>query len=137
MSGHLNDDQLLGQLYGIFEDPHVDVCPECSARLRILRERRVDLTAAAEVLQEALSAQRRQILARLDRPGRQWTWIPAAVAASIVAIGLAIYRPTSPTKAPAQADAGDDQLFSEVYSMSQSTEPRAAAPIHALFEDNE
>jgi hypothetical protein len=31
----------------------------------------------------------------------------------------------------------DEQLFSDLYSMEQSDEPRAAAPIHALFESSE
>jgi hypothetical protein len=30
----------------------------------------------------------------------------------------------------------DAQLFSEVYSMEQSTEPIAAKPIHAIFEQD-
>jgi hypothetical protein len=32
--------------------------------------------------------------------------------------------------------AADAQLFSDVYAMEQSSEPRAAAPIHALIEEN-
>jgi hypothetical protein len=30
----------------------------------------------------------------------------------------------------------DEQLFSDLYSMEQSVEPRAAAPIHGLFESS-
>ena len=49
--------------------------------------------------------------------------------------GMFVYRPAA---APPHAHrCADAQLFSDVYSMEQSTEPMAAAPIHELFEDNQ
>ena len=132
MSEHLHVDQLFEQLYGAEAHPHLDSCPECSARLAELRRQRSELTAPAPVPAEFLVKQRAAILNRMDRP-RISKWIPALAAACAIAIGLFVYRPTA---AP-HVEAGDEQLFAEVYSMSQSTEPRAAAPIHALFEDNQ
>jgi hypothetical protein len=66
-----------------------------------------------------------------------WKWVPAAAAAFVVAVALLIYHPSAPSPAPPKIEVSDAQLFSEVYSMEQSTEPRAAAPIHGLFEDNQ
>ena len=58
--------------------------------------------------------------------------------AFVFAVGVLVYRFPATAPVPAsKADTGDAQLFSEVYSMEQSTEPRGAAPIHALFEDNQ
>jgi hypothetical protein len=46
---------------------------------------------------------------------------------------LPVAAPHSVSHADPAADA---QLFSDVYAMEQSAEPRAAAPIHALIEEN-
>ena len=35
---------------------------------------------------------------------------------------------------PFKAEISDEQLFSDVYSIEESIEPRAAAPIQGLFE---
>jgi len=136
MSNHLNDDQLLERLYGAEAYPHVDSCEQCSGRYRELESRRAELAAPVPVSAEFLANQRRRIVTRLDeRPSMRLKWIPALAAASAVAIGLWIYRPVA---APvAHVDANDEQLFADVYSMAQSTEPRAASPIHSLFEDNQ
>lgn len=136
---HLSDDQLLHQLYGIVQHSHLESCEQCAARYRQLELRRAELAPPVEIQQETLAAQRRKIVARIEnRPQVIWKWIPAMAAACVVAIGLMMYRPAAPvTPAPSHSEAADDQLFSEVYSMEQSTEPRAAAPIHALFEDNQ
>ena len=62
-------------------------------------------------------------------------WVPALAAACLLAIGVLVYRPAP--RLACTPDPSDAQLFSDVYSMEQSTEPLAAAPIHALFEDNQ
>ncbi len=52
--------------------------------------------------------------------------------AAIILLAVLLYRPApAPQPAPVSSDA---ELFSEVYSMVQSSEPKAAEPIHALFE---
>lgn len=137
MNAHLSDDQLLERLYGAAAHPHVESCEECSARYGELERRRAELAEAAPVAADFLAAQRRRIYARLERQARwRLKWAPAAAAALALAIGFAVYRPEAP-KPAVHPDSGDAQLFSEMYSMEQSTEPRAAAPIHALFEDDQ
>ena len=135
MSGHLTDDQLVDQLYGLAgDDTHLESCDDCARRWRGIRERRAILAAAETVSPEFLAAQRRLIYSRLGEPRRHRTrWAPALAAAGLVVIGVLMYRPS----APARPDAGDAQLFSDAYSMGESTEPEAGAPIHALFEDNQ
>ncbi len=144
MSGHLRDgqhlggDQLLGLLYGGGEDAHLKSCRDCSARMLAMKERRAELAAPVEVSHEFLASQRRKIAARLDGRARlTWKWVPAAVAVCALAIAVVIGHPTQAPTSTAQVDGGDEQLFSEVYSMDQSTEARAAAPIHGLFEENQ
>jgi len=134
---HLSEDALLNQLYGLNDHrPHLERCDECSARWRDLLERRSRLTAEVEVPNEFLWAERRKIYARLgqERPSGA-RWAPAWAAAGLLAVAAFLYHPAAP--APERSDSTDAQLFSEAYSMEQSLEPRAAAPIHALFEDNQ
>jgi hypothetical protein len=137
MSAHLNDDQLIDLMYGISSDSHPASCSECSLRLNRLRERRAELAVTPPVSHNFLAAQRRQIYSRLGQPlPSRMRWAPATLAAACLLIaGMFVYRPMA--TAPAHTDIADAQLFSEVYSMEESTEPIAAAPIHSLFEDNQ
>jgi len=135
---HLSDDQLLDGLYGLADHAgHLESCPECAGRWSEMRERRASLAEPLEVPYDMLAAQRRKIYARLgEEPRTQMKWIPAVAAACLLAAGVFLYRP-APVAAPTHTIAADAQLFSEVYSMEQSTEPIAGAPIHGLFEDNQ
>ena len=135
MNHHLQDDELLDQIYGLADNhSHLESCNECARRWSALQERRTRLVSAEELPNDFLASQRRTIYARLgEQPGRQMRWVPAVAAACLFAIGVFIFRPAE-TQRP---DPSDAQLFSDVYSMEQLTEPRAAAPIHALFEDNQ
>ncbi len=137
MNGHLTNDDLVNRLYGLAgDDSHLDSCSECARRWSDLRTRRAQFllrAAAAEESGEFFAAQRRRIQASLERAARM-RWVPAAVAAAcVLAAGLFVYRPAA---AP-RTDTADAQLFSDVYSMEQSVEPLAAAPIHALFEERQ
>jgi len=136
MKAHLSDDQLIDRLYGLAgEQNHLADCPQCSARFDAMEIRRREMARLAPPSAEVLAAQRRVIHSRLgERPNRRMKWIPA-MAAGALAIAALVYRPAVPP-AP-HPDPADAQLFSEVYSMEQSTEPTAAAPIHGLFEDND
>jgi hypothetical protein len=158
MNPHLSDDELLDRVYGLGEScvPHLRQCEECSARLEAFLRRRTDIVAGAALeplgannfvpSNEFLMAQRRAVYARLDKaPAARMHWAPAALAVAFLLVmgvflvhPLAPYRPAGP---PAPASAGvelnEEQLFSDLYSMEQSVEPRAAAPIHALFEGPE
>ena len=146
MNPHATRDELVDRLYGIGRgeiEPHLRQCRECAARYRAL-ERTLDrianeATSGPEASSEFLAAQRRAVYARLEeRPGRQVPWAPALAAALLLAVGLFLYHPLSHgsrgAPPPAYAEISDEQLFSDVYSMEQSAEPLAAAPIHGLFE---
>jgi hypothetical protein len=135
---HLTDDELIDRVYGIENDgsSHLSECGECTARWHVFEQRHRDMIPATPVTAEFLAAQRRSIHSRLDRqPSTRLKWAPALVAACLLAVAVLVNRPAA-VPVP-HADAGDAQLFSEVYSMEQSTEPRAASPIHELFEDNQ
>ena len=138
MKPHLNDDQLIELLYSASNSSHVENCPECALRLSHFRARRLDLTATPSISNDFLAAQRRKIYSRLGEPApSRLRWAPAALAAACLLIaGMFVFHPIA--SAPAvHTDVADAQLFSDVYSMEESTEPIAAVPIHALFEDNQ
>lgn len=140
MKGHLTTDELIDRLYGLSvsegsDRAHLTACTECRARWKAVEALRREMTAGEPVSAEFLAAQRRNIYSRLERPApRRLGWLPALAAAGALAAVALVYRPPAPQVA--HPDPGDAQLFTEVYSMEQSTEAMAAAPIHELFEDN-
>jgi hypothetical protein len=145
-SNHLTEDQLLERLYGARSSSHE--CSECDEKLQSMQEKRAFAAARVEESADFFAAQRRQIYNRLGedrRPSR--IWAPATAAAlCLAAAGLIGYHATNTIPAqpvhtvshvsPAPDASSDAQLFSDVYSMEESAEPRAAAPIHKLFEEN-
>ena len=144
---HLSDDQLIDLLYGIGDaDGHLEICPACDARWEDMQRAlgRTRVESAAEISTRRLAIQRQQILERLESPGSpQQGWIPAAAAASLVAMALFFSwsssprpRVVAPPSAPVAAanTESDAELFTDVYSMERDVEPQAAAPIHALFQ---
>lgn len=145
LGSHLSDDQLISLLYGLGDaDGHLPRCSECGERWkamhRALGRTRAETAAAQEINHRKLIVQRQQILERLDRPSpgsHAWRWIPAPAALALLAAALFFSRPANvPQPAPAAANAeADTALFTDVYSMEQDVEPRAAAPIHALFQE--
>lgn len=140
MSRHLTTDELLDRLYGIGAretESHFENCAECGQRYAEFERRRAEAAAGLRISTDALGAQRRAVYARIEQtPGGYLRWAPAVVALLVLALGLLVYRPPSHTPAKvARPEANDEQLFSDVYSIEQSAEPRAAAPIHAMFED--
>lgn len=142
MKNHLTSDELIDRLYSVADGGHLDGCAECRERLGELRERRAMAVEAAPESYEFLAAQRRNIYARMgERPQTRMKWVPAlAAAACLVAVGVVAYHPAQMApQVVSQAgrpEIDDAQLFSEVYSMEQSTEPIAAKPIHAIFEQD-
>ena len=146
MNPHATRDELVDHLYGIGRgglEPHLRQCRECASRYRALERAWHRITSEAafgpEASSEFLAAQRRAVYARLEeRPGGQVPWAPALAAALLLAVGLFFYYPLGHASRgappPAYAEISDEQLFSDVYSMEQSAEPLAAAPIHGLFE---
>jgi len=151
LNPHLSDDELIQLLYGLGDaEDHLAGCAECGERWsemqRALGRTRVE--SATEIGARMLAVQRQQVLERLERPtfGRHgsgsqaWRWAPAAAVAALLAVSLYLslspFRSNVPPPSPAasvNAEA-DAALFTDVYSMEQDVEPRAAAPIHSLFQ---
>jgi hypothetical protein len=141
---HLSDDELIERLYGLGDaEGHLTVCSECSERLNAMDKARVATVNAPEISGRRLAAQRLQILERLEHPSSgllAWRWVPVAAAASLLAAGLFIKQSSSvPQSAPPAAalvsPEADAELFTDVYSMEREVEPKAAAPIRALFQE--
>lgn len=158
MSGreHLSEDILLDAVYGIADadaEAHVNACPACAGRLSEWRRKRA-AAETGEVSSEFLAAQRREIYRRLSdgpfqgpfqdrfqemlRSSRlRRLWAPALAAACAVALGLFVYHPGRQATPAVTAEVGDAQLFGDVFSMEQSLEPSAAAPVRALFQEQQ
>ena len=124
--------------------------PSAGDRLGAMSKARLATVDAPHISGRMLAVQRQQILERLEKPSsgllasrglHASRWIPAAAAAALLAVALFLSRPSSvPQPAPAPASAvvnaeTDSELFTDVYSMEQDVEPRAAAPIRALFQE--
>jgi hypothetical protein len=151
INSHLSDDELIGMLYGLGNmeeaESHLARCPECDERWdamhRALGTARSVPAKAMEISARKLAIQRQQILERLERPSsvfQAWRWVPAATAASLLAAAMFLHQrssvPASAPPTPGIVNAEyDAQLFTDVYSMEQDVEPRAAAPIRALFQE--
>ena len=152
LNEHLNDDELIQLLYGLGDaEDHLPGCAECGERWSEMQRAlgRTRAESAIEISGRRLAVQRQQILERLEQPtfGRDalgsyaWRWVPAAAAASLVAAALFLSRSPFPSKVPQPSPAAsvnaeaDAALFTDVYSMEQDVEPRAAAPIRALFQE--
>lgn len=146
-TAHLSDDELIRLLYGIGDaDGHLEVCADCDARWADMQRAlgRTRTESAVEISTRRLALQRQQILDRVETRGTpRGSWIPAAAAASLLAFALLFSWSSSPqagvappqSPAPAAISAESDaELFTDVYSMEQDVEPRAAAPMHALFQ---
>jgi hypothetical protein len=145
LRGHLSNDELLDRMYGLGENgvSHLRDCQDCSNRFQALERRRAEATEAFSkanetVSNETLAAQRRAIYSKLGQaPAARLHWAPAALAAAfLLVMGVFLVRPHAvrPPDAASGVELRDEQLFSDLYSMEQSDEPRAAAPLHALFE---
>lgn len=136
MHRHLSDEELIERLYGLGEDPPAS-CESCRRRWEMLLERRRQVLLAVPELSDAwLAEQRRKIYARLeDARTASWLIRPAAALATlaVMVLGLVLSLP-SPEPQPTLA-ANDSQFFTEIYSLVESPEPRAAAPIYSLFEE--
>jgi hypothetical protein len=145
---HLSDDELIGLLYGLGDgDGHLTHCSECGERWdemrRALGMARAESSMAVEVSARRLALQRQRILERLEQPNSAslgWRWVPVATAASLLAAAMFLHqRPVVPEQsrsAPVAVNTdADAKLFTDVYSMEQDVEPKAAAPIRALFQE--
>jgi len=163
MNRHWTVDELTDRLYGIREaDEHVESCRECAQRFDELHRRRAAVAVAPEILPAELAVQRGTVLERVARQPfgassrRMPRWIPALTAAACLLavavferwpVQIARHGVTGVTTTGVTATgvttngvmtAGvttDAQLFSDIYNVEESSEPRAAAPMHALFQE--
>src|SRR5580700_2986053 len=86
-----------------------------------------------EVSSEFLAAQRRSIYRRLDEPRPNWIsmrWaLSLAMLLVMVAGGVTLQR-LHKSAAATSTSMSDEQLFSDLSAMEQSSEPQAIQPIH-------
>ncbi len=143
---HWTEEAMLDRLYGLdpragLDASHLDSCAECSARFSSLQARRsVVVDAHAPVSEDRLRAQRLAVFARIETARRPWVWrlVPAAATALVVMMGVALHQPApvvepKPVAVLAQSDR---ELLSEIATLMEEDEPRAAVPIRGLFADS-
>lgn len=131
---HWNEDDFQKWLYGLKEeDAHLQTCTECRTELERLRLARRRTLAAPEVSEDFLAAQRRNIHNRLNHPSRNYAplrWGFSVAMLLLVVAGLTLPRfRQSPV-----ALTNDEQLYSDLAAMEQTSEPKAIQPLHRLFE---
>jgi hypothetical protein len=138
-SRHWDDHELIERLYGLGpEDGHLDECEDCAGRFGALISAREQILAPPSVSEELMARQRLAIRRSLESPGRNYRWIPygsVVATAAVLLLAVVLYRP-----APAPKVSGplsDAEFFAEVYSLARSSEPVAAEPMHALFEEEQ
>ena len=135
---HWTGEELIGRLYGIGPgDGHLEECAECSERWQRLLIARSEVLQVPHVPEDLLIRQRRAVYDQLEQPRRAWrpAFAHAVAVAMLLVLAILMLRPAL-TPQPTRASS-DTQLFSEVYSEIQSTEPDAVAPIRGLFEVTE
>lgn len=137
---HWTDEQLIGRLYGLdADDSHLRDCDECAVRWQKAVSARTRVTEAPELSAERLEEQRRQIFRRMEERAPHLGSFELAhglaMAMVLLLFGVLLLGP-KPKPEPSLASS-DNQFFSEVYSVAQSTEPRAFAPVRGLFEDEQ
>jgi hypothetical protein len=132
---HWNDEALIDYMYGVAADSgHVEGCERCRARVDELNFARKASSAGDDDVPAAfLYDQRMRIAARVGRSGWAFRLAPALGIAATVLLAALLSTPAPEQRRPAAAS--DAQLYSEIYSLVENTEPRAVAPIHALFQE--
>jgi hypothetical protein len=137
---HWTDDEILEALYGLRpEDAHLRNCMDCHERWQNAVEQRRWVAKGQTVPVELLIAQRSRIYDRVESRGFGLgvRLSPALAAVAVVVMGLFVSAPqpkADPAVSPMSAKS-DAQFFSEISSMVDSAEPRAAAPIRNLFQE--
>ena len=131
---HWNEDDFQKWLYGLKEeDSHLETCGECRIEMERLRLARQRVIAAPEVSEAFLAVQRRSIHSRLNYASRNFAplrWALSAAMLAVVVAGLSLphFRKSSVSLT------NDEQLYSDLAAMEQTSEPKAIQPLHQLFE---
>jgi anti-sigma factor RsiW len=143
-ASHWSDEELLDYLYGIEPEDkaklsHLAQCTECLRRAEEWHATRSQVTAAPDIQESFLAAQRAAVYRRLERNrGARWFMPLAPAAATMALMLLAIFlhqpAPAPPTKEVAITDS---QFFSEVYEDVYGSEPKGLDTIHGLFEETQ
>lgn len=140
-NAHWTSSQMLDHLYGVGPaDGHLDSCTECRQRVEKLRANRLRLEQPAWIPEEFFALQRRQIRNRIldAAPASRPNWAPAFATAAVLALAVLILRPQPPaTPSLAGLQVNDGQLYTEIYQSIEDAEPRALAPMHSLFQDQD
>jgi anti-sigma factor RsiW len=131
---HWTENDFQKWLYGLKEeDSHLASCSECSAEFERLQVARRRLLAEPEVPEEFLAAQRRSIYNRLNQATRHFAplrWALSAAVLLVLVVGFTLphlkHSPVTLTN--------DEQLYSDLAAMEQTSEPKAIQPLHKLFE---
>ncbi len=141
LSGHWTDDQIIAHLYGVGpDDGHLYLCRECQWRFSVIEGRQKALRSSEEVSFELLTAQRRQIYAKLTRLARWWSgyqlrrWASAGAALFVLG-GSVLYYEEHQQQQVANNMLSDVQLAQDVSNMSENSEAQPTAPLQALFEE--
>ncbi len=131
---HWTEADFQNWIYGLREpDAHASGCAQCRAEMERLEQTRRRITREPEVSQDFLAGQRRSIYSRLEDAPRHnwhvWRWVlsTAMLLALVAGLTLPRWHKTAPP-------ISDEQLFSDLAAMEQSTEPKAIQPMHRLFE---
>jgi anti-sigma factor RsiW len=131
---HWTENDFQKWLYGLKEeDAHLQTCSECRTELERLRLARRRTFAAPEVSEDFLAAQRRNIHNRLNHPSRNFAplrWGFSVAMLLLVVVGLTL----TPFRKSPVALTNDEQLYSDLAAMEQTSEPKAIQPLHRLFE---
>ncbi len=131
---HWTENDFQKWLYGLKEeDAHLADCSECSAELERLRVARRHVIAAPEVSEEFLAAQRRSIYNRLNHATRNFVPLRWALSAAMLLVLVAGFTLPRLKQSPVTLT-NNEQLYSDLAAMEQSSEPKAIQPLHRLFE---
>jgi hypothetical protein len=131
---HWTEDDFQKWLYGLKEeDSHLAACGECSAELERLHAARRRILAAPEVSEEFLAAQRRNIYSRLNHATRNFAPLRWALSAAMLLVLVAGFTLPRLKQSPVTLT-NDEQLYSDLAAMEQTSEPKAIQPLHKLFE---
>jgi hypothetical protein len=139
---HWNQSQMLDHLYGIGPgDGHLDSCPRCRLEVERLTANRQRREQPAWIPEEFFALQRRRIQGRILEAGvspERRTWLPAFATMTVLAMAVLLMR-TEPPSSPSlsASNFNDGQLYTEIYQSIESAEPRALAPMHSLFQDQD
>jgi anti-sigma factor RsiW len=131
---HWTENDFQKWLYGLKEaDSHLASCGECRAELERLHAARRRILAAPKVSEEFLAAQRRSIYNRLNHATRNFAPLRWALSAAMLLVLVVGFTLPHLRQSPVTLT-NDEQLYSDLAAMEQTSEPKAIQPLHKLFE---